>query len=105
MIVEQRDYHVYTGKLNEVVALYESEGIALQPGTSASCSARSRRTSARCSTYTHLWGYESYAEREQRRAALQADPEWKDFLGRGSSRCSTPSRTASSIPTSFSPIR
>ena len=30
MIVEQRDYHVYTGKLNEVVRMYADEGIALQ---------------------------------------------------------------------------
>ena len=30
MIVEQRDYHVYTGKLPELVRLYETEGIAIQ---------------------------------------------------------------------------
>ena len=30
MIVEQRDYHVYTGKLPELVRLYETEGIPLQ---------------------------------------------------------------------------
>ena len=30
MIVEQRDYHVTTGKLNELVKLYETEGIELQ---------------------------------------------------------------------------
>ena len=30
VIVEQRDYHVFTGKLNEVVSMYESEGIELQ---------------------------------------------------------------------------
>ena len=27
-----------------------------------------------------MWGYDSYAEREQRRAQLQADPRWQDFL-------------------------
>ena len=30
MIVEQRDYHVFTGKLRELVQLYDTEGIALQ---------------------------------------------------------------------------
>ena len=30
MIVEQRDYHVYTGKLPELVRLYQDEGIPLQ---------------------------------------------------------------------------
>ena len=30
MILEQRDYHVFTGKLPELVRLYETEGIAIQ---------------------------------------------------------------------------
>ena len=30
MIVEQRDYHVTTGKLAELVRLYDDEGIAIQ---------------------------------------------------------------------------
>ena len=30
MIVEQRDYHVVTGKLPELVRLYAEEGIAIQ---------------------------------------------------------------------------
>ena len=30
MIVEQRDYHVHTGKLPEVLRHYEQEGIPLQ---------------------------------------------------------------------------
>ena len=32
------------------------------------------------SSIVHLWGYDSYAERERRRALLQADQRWKDFL-------------------------
>ena len=30
MIVEQRDYHVFTGKLPELIRLYETEGIVIQ---------------------------------------------------------------------------
>ena len=30
MIVEQRDYHVHTGRLAELVRLYETEGIEIQ---------------------------------------------------------------------------
>ena len=30
MIVEERDYHVYTGKLGEVVRMYTEEGTAIQ---------------------------------------------------------------------------
>ena len=28
----------------------------------------------------HLWGYESLAERERRRALLAADSEWQEYL-------------------------
>ena len=31
-------------------------------------------------TYVHVWAYESAADRERRRAAMQADPEWQAFL-------------------------
>ena len=30
MIVEQRDYHVYTGKLPEVIRMFETVGIEIQ---------------------------------------------------------------------------
>ncbi len=31
-------------------------------------------------TYVHVWAYESAADRERKRAAMQADPEWHTFL-------------------------
>ena len=32
------------------------------------------------STYTSMWRYDSFAEREQRRAALQGRDDWQAFL-------------------------
>ena len=81
MIVEQRDYHVFTGKLPEVVRLYDRGGHRDPAGAPRrASSARSRRHRRRSRPYTHLWGYDSFAEREQRRARLQADERWKEFL-------------------------
>jgi len=82
MIVEQRDYHVYTGKLNEVVRMYESEGIELQREHLGDLIGVFTTDIGALSTYTALWGYASYADREERRAQLQADERWKDFLAR-----------------------
>ena len=31
-------------------------------------------------THVHIWAYENAADREQRRADMQADPEWQAFL-------------------------
>uniref|UniRef100_UPI00397C33DD NIPSNAP family protein n=1 Tax=Salmonella sp. SAL4447 TaxID=3159902 RepID=UPI00397C33DD len=56
------------------------------------------------STYTSLWGYESYAERERRRAELQADEQWKDLLARLQPLLHT-QQNRILIPTPFSPLR
>ena len=104
MIVEQRDYHVFTGKLNEVVSMYESEGIELQQRHLGTLVGVFTTDVGALSTYTALWAYESYAEREQRRASLQADPDWKDFLARLQPLLHT-QQNRILIPTSFSPLR
>ena len=73
MIVEQRDYHVYTGKLPELVRLYETEGIPIQQEMLGGFVGAFTTDIGALSTYTTLWRYDSYAEREERRARLQAD--------------------------------
>jgi hypothetical protein len=56
------------------------------------------------STYTTLWRYDSYAEREEKRARLQADARWQDFLGRVQPLMHT-QQNRILVPTSFSPLR
>ena len=79
MIVEQRDYHVYTGKLPDVLRLYEEEGIRSSRRSSAASSARSRRRSAR-SRRTRRLALRVVRRARGERARLQADPRWKAFL-------------------------
>jgi len=104
VIVEQRDYHVHTGKLNEVVAMYESEGIELQRKHLGNLIGVFTTDIGALSTYTAMWAYDNYAEREQRRSSLQADPQWKDFLVRLQPLLHT-QQNRILIPTSFSPLR
>jgi NIPSNAP len=104
VIVEQRDYHVFTGKLNELVALYETEGIALQRSYLENLLGVFTTDIGALSTYTSLWGYGSFAEREERRSKLQADERWKAFLGKIQPLIHT-QQNRILIPTSFSPIR
>ena len=63
MIVEQRDYHVFTGKLRELVQLYDTEGIALQQEHLGSLVGAFTTDVGALSTYTSMW-----ALRELRRA-------------------------------------
>jgi NIPSNAP len=80
MIVEQREYHVHTGKLPELVQLYASEGIEIQKEVLGGFVGAFTTEIGALSTYTSMWRYDSFAERETRRAALQADDRWKAFL-------------------------
>ena len=104
MIVEQRDYHVHTGKLPELVRLYETEGNALQQEFLGRFVGAFTTDVGEPSTYTHIWAYESYAEREERRARLQADVRWEAFLAKIQPLIHT-QRNRILVPTSFSPLR
>ena len=104
MIVEQRDYHVFTGKLPELIRLYETEGIVIQNEVLGGLIGAFTTDIGALSTYTSMWGYESFAEREERRAKLQADDTWKAFLGKIQPLIHT-QQNRILVPTSFSPIR
>jgi NIPSNAP protein len=104
MIVELRDYHVYTGKLPELVRLYETEGIAIQEEILGGFVGAFTTDIGDLSTYTHVWTYESFADREERRARLAADERWPGFLAKIQPLIHT-QRNRIMIPTSYSPLR
>jgi hypothetical protein len=103
VIVEQRDYHVVTGKLAELVGLYADEGIAIQREVLGGFLGAFTTDVGALSTYTSLWGYASHAERESRRAALQAREDWRRFLAQIQPLIHT-QHNRILVPTPFSPI-
>jgi hypothetical protein len=104
LIVEERTYHVFTGKLPEVVRMYTEEGTAIQQEHLGNLVGAYTVDVGDVSSIVHLWAYDSYAERERRRALLQADQRWKDFLPRLQPMIHT-QRTRILLPTSYSPVR
>jgi hypothetical protein len=104
VILEQREYHVFTGKLPELVRLYESEGIAIQAEVLGGFVGAFTTDVGALSTYTHLWRYDDYAQREERRARLQARDDWKAFLAKIQPLIHT-QQSRILVPTSFSPLR
>jgi hypothetical protein len=104
MIVEQRDYHVYTGRLPELVRLYETEGIPIQREVLGNLIGAFTVDVGALSTYTHLWGYASHAEREERRARLLDRDDWQAFLAKVQPLIHT-QQNRILVPTPFSPIR
>jgi hypothetical protein len=104
VILEQRDYHVYTGKLPELVRLYADEGIAIADEVLGGFVGAFTVDIGALSTYTHLWRYDDLVQREERRAALQAREDWKAFLGKIQPLIHT-QQNRILVPTSFSPLR
>jgi len=104
VIVEQRDYHVYTDKLNELVALYENEGIELQQRYLGRLVGAFTTDIGQLSMYTHIWAYDDYDDRARRRAELQADDAWKAFLAKIQPLIHTQENRIL-IPTAFSPLK
>jgi NIPSNAP protein len=104
VIVEQRDYHAYTGKLKELVRLYETEGIEIQKSHLGNLLGIFTTDVGALSTFTSLWGYDGYDERAERRARLQADERWQAFLAKIQPLIHT-QQNRILLPTSFSPIR
>jgi NIPSNAP len=104
VIVEQRDYHVHTGKLNELVRLYAEEGIAIQQEILGGLVGVFTTDIGALSTYTSMWRYDSAGEREQRRATLQADERWQAFLAKIQPLIHT-QQNRILVPTAFSPLR
>jgi NIPSNAP len=104
VIVEQRDYHAHTGKLPELVRLYAEEGIPIQSAVLGGFVGAFTTDIGALSTYTSIWRYDSFAEREQRRAALLARDDWKAFMAKIQPLIHT-QQNRILTPTSFSPLQ
>ncbi len=80
MIVDLRIYTVRTGKLAEFVAFYREHGWPTQSRILGRCLGWYTTIEGQLNQIVHLWGYDSQADREIRRAAMTADPEWQKYL-------------------------
>jgi hypothetical protein len=82
MIVDMRVYTCVPGRMAEWVALYEKEAWPLQKQYLGNCLGWYTSIEGRLHQVVHLWGYESQADREQRRGAMAKDPAWHAFLAK-----------------------
>ena len=104
MILEQRDYQVYIGKLPELVRLYETEGIPIQQEVLGGLVGAFTVEVGALSTYSHFWRYDSFDDRAARRAALQARDDWKAFLAKIQPLIHA-QQNRILVPTAYSPLR
>ncbi|WP_423454357.1 NIPSNAP family protein [Ottowia sp. VDI28] len=85
MIIEFRTYTVAHGQMDDYLQRYEARGLPLLQrhlGRQLGCYVSEIGT---LNQVRHVWEFDSFSDREQRRSRLEADPEWQDFkrLNRG----------------------
>ena len=82
MLFDHRTYKCRPGALQNHVKLYEEFGRAPQTRHLGEPLAWLITETGELNTFVHIWGYRDAADRAARRAAMQADPEWQEFLRR-----------------------
>jgi len=80
MIYDMRIYTCKPGTVPLQLELYKEHGYGPQTRHLGKPALYGVTETGPSNTYVHVWAYESAADREQRRAAMAADPDWQAFL-------------------------
>jgi hypothetical protein len=84
MIVDLRIYTVRPGKMADFLKMYQEHAWPLQLKHLGRCVGWYTTAEGQLNQVVHLWAYDSQADREARRDAMAADPEWQAYLKRSS---------------------
>ena len=105
MIVDLRTYTMVPGRLGAYLKLYEAEGLPIHTRHLGKPIGILTTDVGELNQVVFFWGYASQADREQRRAALEADPDWVSYRKK-SAEAGNVQRQESKIivSTSFSPL-
>ena len=76
MLLDVRTYTCRPGTIKKHLALYEAKGKGPQTRHLGQPFAYLTTETGNVNQYIHIWAYENAADRETRRAAMWADPEW-----------------------------
>ncbi len=104
VIVDERTYTCFPGKLSAFLKVYEEKGKPIQWPILGDPVGFFVTEIGELQQVVHWWRYDSFAAREEKRARLAAAPGWSDYLA-----AATPNlmRMENRIltPTTFSPFK
>ncbi|MEM8853722.1 MAG: NIPSNAP family protein [Pseudomonadota bacterium] len=80
MLFDHRTYVCRAGTIKLHLALYEEHGLAAQTRHLGQPLLYAVTETGDVNAYVHVWVYKDAADREARRAAMVADPEWQAYL-------------------------
>ena len=81
MIVDHRTYTFKPGSISKWLDKYEADGLPIQKKHLGKFLGIFTTECGNLHQVVFMWAYESMADREERRAAMQADPDWQQFIG------------------------
>ena len=106
MLVDVRTYTAKPGYTPAQVELYEKHGFPVQLRHMGQPLCYLQAESGEMNTFLHLWVYESAADREQKRANMQKDPDWKVYLDKNREAGNlVAQRTSLMVPAKFAPLK
>ncbi|WP_018184354.1 NIPSNAP family protein [Kaistia granuli] len=104
MIVDERTYAIHPAHVRDYLDLYVREGMELQVHHLGHLIGWFTTDVGTVNEVVHMWGFDGLGERERRRAAMEADPEWLKFRAKTSGFVQS-MRSRILRPTAFSPLR
>jgi len=105
MIVEMRTYSLHVGKVRVWLDYYEKNGLAIQERHLGRLVGFFTTETGRLNQIVHMRAYDSFADRETRRAAMMRDPDWLEFLRNEPPGLIVAQESQILQPTGFSPLR
>ena len=81
-VVEIRTYELKPGMANSYVGLYLEEGFEIQKSHLGEPVGYYFSEVGDLNQIVHMWRYESFEERAEKRTALFSDPAWLEYVGK-----------------------
>jgi hypothetical protein len=103
--VDIRTYTARSGNIADYFKNYEANGLMVQLGYIGHCIGYfASGDIGRSHQIVHLWGYQDLNDRQERRAAMAADPAWQNY-GRLAGPLLSNMENRIVRPAAFSPVR
>lgn len=103
MIVEMRQYTLEAGKVPAFLQRYGEQGVGIQSEILGGLEGYFSTDVGSVNQVVHLWSYESFEERIQRRKQLAANDEWQNYVS-GVRPWMREQRSSILVPAPFSPM-
>ncbi len=104
MIVDVRCYSIAPRKMKQYLSVFEEYGLPVQQRHGLNLLGYFVHTSGSLNKVTHIWGYDSLADMEAKRAKRDADPAWADYQARSDGLVVAQENNLTT-PAPFSPIK